>query len=278
MADLRRIIWLASYPKSGNTWTRIFLANYLANPEAALALDEITKYSTGDAIARHYHNAAGYRIDNKDMSQVLSLRHAVLHRIVSNQADAYLVKTHNYRKTVAQVELIPPKFTRSAIYIIRNPLDLVLSSSRHSAISVEKAVSQIAHKGKVTVPSAKNVPTIEGSWSEHVKSWTAFAPYPVLVVRYEDMIADPHHSFGRMLHHLNVNIDEDRLDRAIRFSSFDELKRQEMKAGFVEKPDHAERFFAVGKSEQWKTDLPSELVETVCRDHAETMKKYRYLE
>ena len=278
MTDMRRIIWLASYPKSGNTWTRIFLANYIANPSEPLSLGEMTKYSTGDAILRHYNTVAGRLIDPKNFPLTLSLRDKVLRGIISNKADAYLVKTHSSRRAVQGVELIPPKYTRSAIYILRNPLDMVLSSARHYAISAEKAVESISQSGKVVPPSDKTVPVVQGSWSEHVKSWTSFAPYPVLVLRYEDMLRDPQANFGKMLTHLGIPIDKDRLDRAIQFSSFNQLKEQEEKTGFVEKAEHAESFFASGKSDQWKTELSPELVQKVCDLHRDTMKRHGYLE
>ncbi len=278
MIDARRIVWLASYPKSGNTWARIFLANYFANPSEPLSLGEMTKYSTGDAILRHYQSVAGRKIDPNNFPLTLSLRDKVLRSIISNKADAYLVKTHNWRRAVNGIELIPPQYTRSAIYILRNPLDMVLSSARHYAISAEKAVESISQEGKVVPPSDKTVPVVQGSWSEHVKSWTSFSPYPVLVVRYEDMLSDPHENFGKILTHLGIPIDKERLDRAIQFSSFSQLKKLEEKTGFVEKSEHAESFFASGKSDQWKNELPPELVEKVCHLHSDTMKRYGYLE
>jgi len=117
-----------------------------------------------------------------------------------------------------------------------------------------------------------------GSWSEHVRSWTAKAPYPILVLRYEDMLSDPRGSFAKLLAHLGMPVDPDRLDRAIRFSSFDELSAQEKADGFVEKSAESERFFAKGQSDQWKTDLPPRLVKKMKHAHRKVMKQYGYLE
>jgi hypothetical protein len=278
MKDLRRIIWLASYPKSGNTWTRVFLANYLANASKPLTLDEMTKYSTGDAIARLYDNAAGKKVNRENFPLVLSLRDRVLQNIVASGADAYLVKTHSARMEYYGVDLIPPRLSRSAIYIMRNPLDMVVSSARHYGVSLERAVEIIGTRNKVLAPSEKVMPVMQGSWSEHVQSWTSFAGFPVVVLKYEDMLSNPQESFGKMLTHLGIPIDHERLDKAIRFSSFKELKKQEKKTGFSEKPEHAKSFFASGKSDQWKTALSPELVDRICNDHGETMKKFGYLE
>jgi len=278
MKDLRRIIWLASFPKSGNTWTRVFLANYLANGAKPLTLDEMTKYSTGDSVARHYDKAAGQTVDRKNFPMILSLRDRVLNTIIAGGADAYLVKTHSARMEYYGIDLIPARFSRSAIYIMRNPLDMVVSSARHYGVTLERAVDIIGTPSKVLAPSEKVMPVMQGSWSEHVQSWTSFTGFPVVVLKYEDMLSHPQESFGKMLTHLGIPIDQDRLDKAIRFSSFKELKKQEKKTGFSEKPEHAKSFFASGKSDQWKTALSPDLVDRICSEHGETMKKFGYLE
>lgn len=271
------IVWLASYPKSGNTWTRIFLANYLSNSEQPMSINQVNRFGLGDAIAKTYHMVAGRRIDTRDVALTLSLRDKVLRGIVANNADVNLVKTHNIKAVARGVDLIPTKYTRSAIYIMRDPRDMVLSTARHYSESVEKVVARIAHRDNATQADDVAVTVLQGTWSDHVKSWTGYAPYPVLTVRYEDMLADPHGEFAKALKHLGVPIHAERLDRAVRHASFDELSKQESESGFQEKPVGAEKFFAKGRSGQWKTDLDENLADQICRDHAKTMKKFGYL-
>ncbi|MEM9783942.1 MAG: sulfotransferase, partial [Pseudomonadota bacterium] len=55
----RTIVWLASYPKSGNTWMRLFLANYIMKRETPLPINEINKLGFGDSVPRYYVQAAG---------------------------------------------------------------------------------------------------------------------------------------------------------------------------------------------------------------------------
>ncbi|WP_272005940.1 sulfotransferase domain-containing protein [Roseovarius sp. ZX-A-9] len=272
------IVWLASYPKSGNTWTRIFLANYLANTKEPMPINQVNKFGMGDAIAKTYHMVARRQIDTRDLALTLSLRDKVLRGIVANNADVNLVKTHNIKSVARGVDLIPTKYTRSAIYIMRDPRDMVLSAARHYGEPVDQVVSRIARSDNATQADDKTVAVFQGSWSEHVKSWTSYAPYPVLTLRYEDMLANPHEEFAKTLTHLGVPVDPERLDRAVRHASFDEVSKQEAEAGFVEKPAGAEKFFASGRSGQWKTDLDPALADQICKDHAKTMKKFGYLE
>ncbi|MDR9394287.1 MAG: sulfotransferase domain-containing protein [Roseovarius sp.] len=273
----KSIVWLASYPKSGNTWTRIFLSNYLLNADKPVPINEAHRLAMGDSIAKTYRMVAGRPIDVRDVGLTLNLRDKVLRAIVRNGADVNLVKTHNLRGTVRGVEMIPEKYTRSAVYVVRNPLDMVLSYARHYAMPVEQAVETISHRDNGNAPTEETVAEFLGSWSDHVESWTSPSPYPVLVLRYEDLLDDPAPQFAKLVEHMGMTLDEDRLDRAIRFSSFKEVSKQEKAGGFVEKSAGSERFFAKGTRDQWKTDLGEDLARRLRRNHRDVMKRYGYL-
>ena len=97
MSAPKSIIWLASYPKSGNTWTRIFLANYLMNSDKPVPINQVHRFGMGDSIPRMYQMVAGRQIDVRDYQETLKLRDKVLAGIVANKADVNFVKTHNVR-------------------------------------------------------------------------------------------------------------------------------------------------------------------------------------
>lgn len=274
----RSIIWLASYPKSGNTWTRLFLANYLANTQAPFPINQAHRFATGDAIVKMYARVAGRQIDPNDLALCLRLREGVLRGIVANNADVNFVKTHNARVAPDGVDLIPDRFTRAAIYIIRNPLDMVLSYARHYGIDQADAVNKITHRDNANLPTETTVAQYLSSWDSHVRTWMAYAPWKRLLVRYEDLLDDPETQFARMLDLIGLPVDAERLARAIRFSSFEELARQEDEQGFVERPEQSDRFFRKGRKDQWKTDLAPELAEMIRSRMGETMKRYGYLE
>lgn len=274
----KSIIWLASYPKSGNTWVRIFLANYLMNSATPVPINQVHRFGLGDAVAKLYRKVAGRDFDLNDPGQVLSLRDAVLRGIVANDADVNFVKTHAIRRIVPGCDLIPAKYTRSSIYILRNPLDMVLSYARHHGQTPEQAVHSIGHPDNATISHGEAVVTPMGSWSEHVNAWTARAPWPQVVIRYEDMLADPTREFTRILTLIGIPIEADRLQRAIDHASFKEVKKQEEEHGFVEKSVSAESFFTAGKSGAWKADLSADLAAQIIKDHGPTMKRFGYLD
>jgi len=142
---------------------------------------------------------------------------------------------------------------------------------------IENAVVNVGHERNGNAAGADNPMEYLSSWSDHVLSWTAPKPYPVLTIRYEDMLAKPKKEFRRVLSHIGMPVDAARLAQAIEFSSFKELSSQEDQNGFVEKSIQSERFFNKGQSGQWEHDLPSDLAEQMKKNHRKVMKKFGYL-
>jgi len=274
----KNLVWLASYPKSGNTWTRIFLANYLTNAKEPVSINQARHFGVGDNGTEMYHRVAGGKIDTRDVGLTLKLRHGVLRGISNNNADVNLVKTHNACKRVYGIHLIPHEFTKSAIYIMRNPLDMVMSYARHYALTFEKAADYIDNENNSLAADDRVVWSYLGPWSAHVSSWTSMKPYPTLVLRYEDMLSQPEKEFSKVVEHFGMTVDPERLDRAIRFSSFNVLKKQEEEEGFGERAQKSESFFTKGQSGHWKDELPPELADTIIKANRQTMKRFGYLD
>lgn len=273
----KNLVWLASYPKSGNTWLRVFLANYLVNAERPVPINEIHRIALGDSLVGAYRAVSRGGLNPADTAAALALRTAVLAAMAGNGADINLVKTHNANITMRRVRMIPPELTRLAVYVVRNPLDMVLSYADHYGMDPATAATAIAAPDNHIVADAGNVAQYLGAWSEHVRGWADCRDFPVATLRYEDMQDDPERAFGAVLRRMGVPVEDDRLARAIRFSSFDELRGQEERGGFRETSRHASRFFRAGRSGQWRDELPPELVERICQRHERVMKRFGYL-
>ncbi len=274
----KSIVWLASYPKSGNTWTRVFLANYLFGRTEPMPINQVHRLGIGDSVEKAYRMVARGPLEPADLRQTLALRGRVLAAIVNNGAEINFVKTHNSRTRALGVELVPAELTRAAVYILRNPLDMVLSYARHYALSPEAAAAAIGREDNVIAASSGTVTQFLGSWSAHVRSWARCRDFPVLVLRYEDIEADPEAAFARVLKHIGASADPERIARAVAFSSFDELRRQEDSSGFIERSPANARFFHSGRSGGWRDMLAAEVAERIRADHGAVMREYGYLE
>lgn len=274
----KNILWLASYPKSGNTWLRLFLCNYLFNAATPVPINEARRIGPGDASLALYKRVGGPGLDVSDQNTVLALRNRVIAAHSANGADVNFMKTHNVNADAHGHWLIPREMSRGALYVIRNPLDVAVSYAHHYACDYSAAVASLGNDHTVITPDATVVPQYLGNWSNHVRSWERARGFPTHVIRYEDMQADPAAAFSGALTFIGAPVDATRLEKAIRFSSFDEARKQESTAGFIERPAHSKAFFRSGKVGEGRAKLPPDLIDRINADHGAVMRKYGYLD
>ena len=272
------IIWLASYPKSGNTWLRAFIANYLSSPAAPLPINDLPNHILGDNLLLHYEQYTHRAGNQLSEEQLTRLRPRIHEWFARSRPQDVFVKTHNAVTQVDGVPLITPSATAGAIYVVRNPMDVAVSFAHHYQVSYERAVESLCEENYCLPPSSGLLPQFLTSWSQHVRSWTEAPGLTLHLMRYEDMQAKPVKAFGRLIKFLGLAGDSARLKKAIKFSSFRELAKQEKTTRFVEsRPDGKTRFFRAGKSGSWRDILTEAQVQTLIECHGEVMIKTGYL-
>ncbi len=271
------IIWLASYPKSGNTWLRVFLANLVSGASRPHDINTLRHFGYSDARASLYERAAGKPMAALDMAHLHRLR-PLVHRLVANLGDeAVFVKSHNAIAVQDGVATITPEVTTGAVYVIRNPLDVSLSYAHHFAMDLDDVIGVMAAPDHLLASTERAVFSHLGSWSGHVESWTGATGLNAHVVRYEDMLAKPGAAFGAVSRYLGLEPPRQQLERAIQFSSFEELRGQERRNGFVEQGPVDNAFFRQGQAEEWRHRLTPAQIEAITRAHGEVMARHGYL-
>lgn len=277
------IVWLASYPKSGNTWMRAFLTNYLRDaPEPAdiNALEAMPIASSRELFERYT------ALESSDLTfdEIDVCRPDVYRQLARQHEAPYFVKVHDAYTLLADGQpLFPADATRCAIYIIRNPLDVAISGMSHFGVSSPASATIAMADPRAALCNSPRTLASQlrqqlGSWSDHVRSWVDTPKdFPVHVVRYEDMHACPLNTFSEVVRATGLPLTQARLEKALAFSSFKELKRQESTHGFQERPRHDRPFFRQGKSGTWRSQLSPETVDRIIADHAEVMTRFGYL-
>lgn len=274
------IVWLASYPKSGNTWTRTFLHNLLGlleGKDAEHDINEINEFTTWYLAAKRYEPHLGKPVQSASRAEIAAMRPRVQQEIAAQTNGLALVKTHHALVMDRGHPTLNFAVTSGAIYLVRNPLDVAISFAHHMNTDIDAAIDQMAFEGMETDVTEKSVYEVYGSWSQHVRSWTAKPHRAVCVVRYEDMLERPFETFARLSRHLLLRPTPEQIDEAIARSSFARLRAQEEAHGFREKPEAAKLFFREGRAGQWRHQLSRRQVRRIVQIHAQQMSRFGYL-
>jgi hypothetical protein len=273
------IIWLASYPKSGNTWLRAFLANYMVNRDQPVPINELVGHTIGDGFLIHYERLTGRKAEELTPQEIARLRPKLHEWFGTSKGRTVFVKTHNLVGQVDGSLLITPSATAGAIYVLRNPLDLTVSYAHHYRITVDEAVEALCCENYVVPGTPRALPQYLGSWSQHVHSWVEAPGLLPHVMRYEDMHSAPEAAFGALTTFLHLPSEPERLNKAIRFSSFAELSGQEAAGSFAELPTGAtSAFFREGRSGIWREALNADQVKRIVQANGEVMQHFGYLD
>jgi Sulfotransferase domain. len=272
------ILWLASFPKSGNTWLRAFLANYLTDAPQPVPVNALTEFALGDMRAEPYTQLAGRPAAELPWREINTLRPQVHRHLAGRHDGIVFVKTHAVLGSIEGVPTITPDVTFGAVYVVRNPLDVAVSFADHYGLSVENGARAVCFDGLRIEPKEGHVPQLVTDWTTHVQSWRKAPGLYLHLLRFEDMLASPQSTFGKLLDFLKVKKDRDRLMRAIRHSSFRVLAEQERTGGFVERSRNAERFFRSGKAGGWREALTPAQADMIIAAHRPLMQELDYLD
>ena len=282
MDNLKNIIWLASYPKSGNTWFRVFLSNLLDKKDQPVDINNL--YLTPIASNRElFEEATGLSSSELTPDEIDSLRPLVYEFLSRTSNEPLYQKVHDaWLLTSLGEPMFSNKVTKCVIYFVRNPLDVVVSFSNHLCKPYDEVVKILADRTFAfgSNPNRYHLQIRQRllTWSNHIQSWVDESKLPILVIRYEDMKANPFDTFKMAVNFLELAATDQDIQQAIRFSDIKEMQKQEKLQGFREKPAKATSFFRKGISGSWKSELPPDLINTICTDHREMMKRFGYLD
>jgi hypothetical protein len=273
-----QLVWIASYPKSGNTWMRAFLHNYIRRSDAPCDINRLTDLTAADVNAERYRRYDPRPASQYTIAEVQRMRRQVHRDLTALDSTLVFVKTHNALMLVEGAPLITPEVTAGAIYIVRDPRDIAVSFSHHRGRSIDDTIAFMADPEAATGGTDAKVYERFSSWSMHVHSWTNRPDPRIQVVRYETMLKDPHSVFAAQIRWLGEDPPPDRLNRAIRFSAFDELHAQEQAKGFKERVSGSTAaFFGTGQAGHWRSVLNPAQQGRIERDHGTMMQRFGYL-
>lgn len=274
-APTKRIAWIASYPKSGNTKFRMMVNSYFGGGHVDINSPSFA--SVGDNLEYWHQMCAPCPLDKLDEFSTICVRIASFnHLLYWINRDPVFVKTHNANVVIGGIPLMPAPFTKVALYIVRDPRDVVLSYSDYFGVELEEVIHRMEQDNNI-IGDEGHVSHYILSWSLHVKSWTEQKAFPVLAIKFEDLISTPGPVFKSALEFSGVTVDDSLVEKAVEATTFNALRDQEKKNGFKENLGKGQKFFRRGKSGLWKKELDPKLAQRILDKHGPMMEKFGYI-
>ena len=271
------IIWLASYPKSGNTWVKIFLNSILfSNGNIDINENNIRLFPL-----RSDFNTLDINIDNVKEFADNCLK---AQNIINLDNKIKFFKTHNALWKLGEKTFTNEKNTLGILHIVRDPRNIITSLKNHfNKENYEDALIFLKDKKK-SIGSRKktddaHLPTIISSWSNHYNSWKKMKKN-YLLIKYENLLENPLDEFVKITEFIEkiskLKFEREKIERAVRNCSFENLKEQEKKHGFVEAMGN-QKFFFLGPKNNWENILDNNIAREIEKEFQEEMKEMQYL-
>lgn len=256
------IVWLSSYPKSGNTFLRIILSDYFFNnSNHKLNLDllsHISRYPKLNFFNSFINDGLIVRENIKNREKFILLNYQAQFRNFNK--GNYFLKTHCKNYIENNIKFTDNKITKAAIYIVRDPRNVLLSYSDYFNTSIDEAFEQMTREGEIEYENMGiKYPGIIGSWKSNYLSWkNSSKEFPVKIIKYEDLTGKTYATILDILIFLKNNgvlnkIDKEKVKNSISKANLENLKNIENKHGFSEKNESSDKpFFNLGEKRNWK--------------------------
>ncbi|WP_240316269.1 sulfotransferase domain-containing protein [Salinibacter ruber] len=283
--------FVASYPKSGNTWVRLVAAAYtlsdeelmnaLKYPTASADLPATLQYT--DVERYQYQTISPFPLSQISFPVEVRLRPAamlVLNReknLTTSQRPA-LIKSHHIHGEVNNIDLWNGQWVEHVVNPIRDPREICCSFAAHRDMDYEETAEFMNDSQARMGEENERVESLLTTWSTHVRSWQNAGELPVHTVRYEDLQANPVAEFYDILDFLEVpDLTEERVEDAVERTRFERMQAMEAEHGFHERTADQAQFFRSGKTDGWKDELPTDVARKIEKDHGDVMEQFGYL-
>ena len=280
------IIWIASYPKSGNTWVRALLSAIMYSKDGKFEfelLENIPQFPH----RTHFSSFTKDYFNIQEISKYWTIAQDKLN--LDNKVK--LLKTHHARCIYMEREFTNTENTLATIYIVRDPRNVITSISNYFLRSIGNSkdflFSSTRHLGnKKDRPTDENFYTVLGNWADHYNSWKKFNINNLLIVKYEDLLKDAKSKVVQILKFLSnyskIEYSDKKIDNALNTTNFENLKTMEKQIGFIKQSLHGKinkkiNFFNLGKNNDWRKILDKDIANQISKKFEKEMKELNYL-
>ena len=282
-------IWLASYPKSGNTLIRALLTSYFFSKDGVFNFEIIKK------IKQFPHSGVfeNLGIDISNEKEVVQ-NYIKAQESINQKNSIQFLKTHSYLFNINNYPFTDLNNTLGAIYIVRDPRNVVTSYAHHNSITIKESadrmIASVEYGGKTSSDHISDRTKVYlGSWNSNYNSWKSFKSIgKYLLIKYEDILSNKEKvlinilEFVHTLKGINFVIDKKKVENVIKSTSFERMRSLEKKEGFIEakvnlKTGKKIPFFNLGSNNIWKNNLEDEIRYKIENSFKNEMTELGYL-
>ena len=277
------IIWIASYPKSGNTYLRSFLSSYYFSKNGKFDFTLLENIKNFPGI--HYSK-------NRSDSNLEASRNWIINQnYFFKKEKLNFLKTHNSIKPFEGNRFTTKDQTIGAVYIYRDPRNIITSLKNHYSMNYQNAFDFMKDDKSFIIQDSydndKSNFTYLGSWESHYKSWFSIKDFRIMLIKYEDLQDRKFEifldlvKFVNSLADKNEKVNEKKLEKSIKSTNFSVLKNSERNHGFVESvkskiSGQKVNFFNLGFNNRWKKNLPQDFQASMSDYFKEDLKFLKY--
>jgi len=283
------IFWIASYPKSGNTWLRTLISSYYYSKDGIYS-DNIIKRIGQFPEKRHFTE---FKYDKNIITDTSRLWIKAQQKINQDKQLRFF-KTHNAYGVLNNQKFTDRENSIGCIYIVRDPRNIITSLKNHYEMNDEQALKWMANE-KQFIYDVQNLEKdgysdfqFISSWETNYKSWTVQKQIPIKFVKYENLLNETYMVFKDIVEFINnltgINkkIDRERLKNSVQSTSFNKLKNNEKKHGFSEailskKTNKKIPFFFLGPENDWRKVLSDDLKTKLNETYKKNLKELSYI-
>tara|TARA_B100001121_G_scaffold220100_1_gene193352 strand:+ start:435 stop:1271 length:837 start_codon:yes stop_codon:yes gene_type:complete len=276
-------VWIASYPKSGNTLTRSLLTSYFFSHDGIFdfkLLKNIKQFPNNHLFLKH-------GIDVNDEKEVIR-NYIKIQNSINDKNSIQFLKTHSYLFNIENNPFTDLNNSLGVIYLVRDPRNIIISAANHNSTTHRNSADDMI-SGKPLRKSKTDIWTYTGTWSGNYNSWKSFKSVNrYLLIKYEDFIADKEKIFFKILNFIHklkkieLVLDKKKFQKCLDTTSFYQMQNMENKLGFEESLKNKNtgkknKFFYLGPKNDWKKMLDVSLKKEIEDKFEKEMKELDYL-
>ena len=280
---MKKIIWISSYPKSGNTFLRAMLSAFFYSKDGIFKQDYLKN------IAEFPRDFFDLKSSNNFLNEIKEYE-KIQKKISSTDKEIIFLKTHLANLTINKIyPTINKDYSICSIYIVRDPRNVILSLKNHYNLEIKECLNFLMNDKNFICMKNNNLSkgyTLILDWASNYLSWKNQKNINTIFIKFEDLVLEQEKTFIHILNELkkftNLDIDQKKIENVVKTTNFKYIRQLEEKEGFIENKimgiqNNKNFFFNKGIKQNFNKDLDPSIIEEIKNKYKNLLLELNYL-